>query len=317
MPWIAPRPELPLIGAAVAWCVLAGIGFDAAASRLRARAFGLPHLVAGIAGIVLLVQIAASAGWIARGDHPGLVASGGLIPSFLAEQAAQKGPFRVAWVDGTLDAPRVALSGPAGQTMLQFLQRPAGAAATDLRRTFAAIASDETESGGRLLATFGVQYVIVRPTADRPRAFATVQSRDRVRERGGSPDRDDRFDARVDASVGLELRCRRRRGSLASGGPRSLANRRHRVSRERGAHCERAPPCGRLLAVVARACRWEASHTAALVRLGNPLRPRAQPEPHRGDVVGPALASRCARARAPSGHRRGDPLVATRRARAR
>ena len=166
VPWIAPRPELPLIGAAVAWCVLAGIGFDAAASRLRARAFGLPHLVAGIAGIVLLVQIAASAGWIARGDHPGLVASGALIPSFLAEQAVQKGPFRVAWVDGTLDAPRVALSGPAGQTMLQFLQRPTGAAAADLRRTFAAIASGETESGGRLLATFGVQYVIVRPTAD-------------------------------------------------------------------------------------------------------------------------------------------------------
>jgi GT2 family glycosyltransferase len=166
VPWIAPRPELPLIGAAVAWAVLTGIGFDAAASRLRARAFGAAHLVAGVAGIVLLVQIAASAGWIARGDHPGLVESGTLLPSFLTEQASQQGPFRIAWVDGTAAAPLVSLTGPAGRTMLQFLERPAGRSAEDLRRSIAAIASNETESGGRLLATFGVQYVIVRPSAE-------------------------------------------------------------------------------------------------------------------------------------------------------
>ena len=165
-PWIAPRPELPLIGAAVAWSVLVGIGFDAAANRLRARAFGLAHIVAGVAGIVLLVQIGASAGWIARGQHPGLVRSGTLLPSFLTEQAAQQGPFRVAFVDGTADAPTVALTGPSGGTMLDYLERPAGEAATDLRRAVAAIVSNETESGGRLLATFGVRYVIVRPSAD-------------------------------------------------------------------------------------------------------------------------------------------------------
>ncbi|HJU23287.1 MAG TPA: glycosyltransferase, partial [Casimicrobiaceae bacterium] len=165
-PWIAPRPELPLIGAAVAWAVLAGVGFDAAASRLRARAFGLAHIVVGVAGVVLLVQIAASAGWIARGDHPGLVPADSLLPSFLPEQAAQQGAFRIAWIDGTSASPSVALTGPSGQTMLQFLERPAGESATDLRRAVAAIASNETESGGRLLATFGVRYVIVRPGAD-------------------------------------------------------------------------------------------------------------------------------------------------------
>jgi hypothetical protein len=166
VPWIAPRPELPLIGAVVAWSALAGMGFDAVPGRLRARAFGGAHLIAGIAGIVLLVQIAASAGWIARGDHPGIVASGTLVPSFLPEQAEQQGAFRVAWIDGSAQDPSVALTGPDGQTMLEFLERPAGPAATDLRRTVAAIASGETESGGRLLATFGARYVIVRPTAD-------------------------------------------------------------------------------------------------------------------------------------------------------
>jgi len=166
VPWIAPRPELALTGAAVGWSVLAGIGFDAAASRLRARAFGVQHLVAGVAGILLVVQIAAAGGWVARGKHPGLVASGSLAPSFLAEQAAQQGAFRVAWVDGTLAAPTVALTGPEGQTMVRYLSREAGPGAVDFRRAMAAIASNETESGGRLLATFGVRYVIVRASAD-------------------------------------------------------------------------------------------------------------------------------------------------------
>src|SRR5205807_1669818 len=134
VPWIAPRPELPLIGAAVALTVLAGIGFDAAATRLRASTFGLPHLVAGVAGIVLLVQIGASAAWVARGQHPGLVAAGDLAPSFFSEQAAREGSFRVAWIDGTVDAPTIALTGPAGETMVRYLERPAGASATAFRR---------------------------------------------------------------------------------------------------------------------------------------------------------------------------------------
>jgi hypothetical protein len=166
VPWIGPRPELALTGAAVGWSVLAGIGFDAAASRLRARAFGVPHFVAGVAGILLVVQIAAAGGWVARGNHPGLVASGDLLPSFLSEQAAQQGSFRVAWIDGTVAAPTVALTGPEGQTMVRYLTRVAGPSAIAFRRAIAAIASNETESGGRLLATFGVRYVIVRPNAD-------------------------------------------------------------------------------------------------------------------------------------------------------
>jgi hypothetical protein len=173
VPWIGPRPELALTGAAVAWSVLAGIGFDAAASRLRARAFGFQHFAAGVAGILLVVQIAAAGGWVARGDHSGLVASGDLVPSFLSEQASQQGSFRVAWVDGTLAAPTVALTGPEGQTMVRYLTRPAGHAAFHFRRAIAAIASNETESGGRLLATFGVRYVIVRPHAD-PALLAAI-----------------------------------------------------------------------------------------------------------------------------------------------
>jgi len=166
VPWIAPRPGLALTGAAVAWSVLAGIGFDAAASRLRARTFGVQHLVAGVAGVFLVVQIVAAGGWVARGQHPGLAASGDLLPSGLVQQAAQEGAFRVAWIDGTAAAPTIALTGPEGQTMEQYLERSAGAGAVELRRAMAAIASNETESGGRLLATFGVRYVIVRPTAD-------------------------------------------------------------------------------------------------------------------------------------------------------
>jgi hypothetical protein len=166
VPWIGPRPELALTGAAVGWSVLAGIGFDAAASRLRARAFGVQHFVAGVAGILLVVQIVAAGGWVARGNHPGLVASGDLLPSFLSEQAAQQGSFRVAWIDGTVAAPTVALTGPEGQTMVRYLTRVASPSAIAFRRAIAAIASNETESGGRLLATFGVRYVIVRPNAD-------------------------------------------------------------------------------------------------------------------------------------------------------
>ena len=166
VPWIAPRPALPLAAAAVAWAVLAGIGFDAAAARLRARAFGLAHFVAGLVGIFLLVQLVAAGGWIARGKHPGLVASGSLVPSFLTEQAHQQGAFRVAWVDGTRAAPVVALTDPGGQNMVHVFERPAGSGARAFRVAIAAIASGETESGGRLLATFGVRYVIVRPTID-------------------------------------------------------------------------------------------------------------------------------------------------------
>lgn len=166
VPWIAPRAEQPLVGAAVAAALLVGIGLDGLGQRLRARVFGLPHLIAGLAGIALAVQVGTAAGWVARGEHPGLVASGGLVPSFLVDQASQEGAFRILWVDGSAQIPRVALSGPQGLTMLQYLDRSTGTGALQLRRAVAAIASDATETGGRLLATFGVRYVIVRPGAD-------------------------------------------------------------------------------------------------------------------------------------------------------
>jgi GT2 family glycosyltransferase len=166
VPWIAPRPELPLVGAALAWSLLAAFGMDAAGSRLRARVFGLPQFIAAVTGIALVAQVGAAGVWIARGDHPGLVASGDLVPLFLAEQSVQQGAFRVAWVGGTATDPTIALTGPEGQTMVQYLVRTEGAGALAFRRSIAAIASSGTESGGRLLATFGVRFVVVRPGAD-------------------------------------------------------------------------------------------------------------------------------------------------------
>jgi len=162
VPWIAPRATLPLVGASVALALLAGMGIEAAA-RLGARQFGAAHVAVGVAGALLLFQAVVSAGWIASGWHPGLVRSETLVPSFIAAEEQSYGAFRVLWVSGTASSPRVALSGARGTTMLSYLVRPAGAGDAALRRAVAAIAGGSTESGGRLLATLGVRYVIVRP----------------------------------------------------------------------------------------------------------------------------------------------------------
>jgi len=178
VPWIAPRAALPLAGAAVAWTVLAGIGFDAVGTRLRERTFGRRQLVAGITGLLLVVQLVAAGAWIARGHHSGLVEADELVPSFLFEQASQQGAFRIVWIDGTATDPTVALTGPSGQSMVDYLDRSAGAGATALRHTIAAIASGTTESGGRLLATLGVRYVVVRPQADASLSAAVARQVD-------------------------------------------------------------------------------------------------------------------------------------------
>lgn len=164
VPWIAPRASLPLAAASVALALLAGMGIESA-SRLGARQFGVAHLAVGTAVAMLLLQGVASAGWIAAGRHPGLVRAGTLVPSFIPAEEQTQGAFRILWVSGTASAPKVALSGARGTTMLSYLSRPAGAGDAALRRALAAIAGGATESGGRLLATLGVRYVIVRPEA--------------------------------------------------------------------------------------------------------------------------------------------------------
>lgn len=178
VPWIAPRASLPLVASAVAACVLAGLAFDEASTRLGARAFGRAHLLAGVVGVALGAQLAASGAWLGRGAFGGLAEAGTLIPSFVASEAERAGAFRVAWIGGTATSPTVDVTGPGGGTMRTYLARPAGAGASALIRATGAIVSGSTGSGGRLLATFGVRYVIVRPDADSAVATAIARQVD-------------------------------------------------------------------------------------------------------------------------------------------
>lgn len=165
VPWIAARPALPLVATALAVALLAGIAFEAVGPALTARTFGWRHLVAGVCGVAFAVQAGGAATWLARGTHPGVVASGGLAPSFLASDLQRQGSARVLWVGGSVEAPRVSLTGPLGADMTEYLEREAGAGADALRRTVAQMAAGATEAGGRMLATFGIRTVVVRPDA--------------------------------------------------------------------------------------------------------------------------------------------------------
>lgn len=164
-PWIAPRPSLPLAAAAIAFSLLAAFAYDAARPRLTARHFGAPHLIATIVGVLFVVQAGAAAVWLVRGIHPGIVDAGGLVPPAIAG-APTAGSYRLAWVGGTAQSPAVALSGTQGIDATAYLARPGDPAATALAHAFAQIANGSTEAGGRLLATFGVRVVVVRPNAD-------------------------------------------------------------------------------------------------------------------------------------------------------
>lgn len=163
--FIAPRAAQPLVASAVAACVLAALAFDGVKPKLGSRAFGLAHVATGLVGLALIVEVGAAALWVVRADVPGVVESGSLAPSFFVEEAAQQGAFRVAWFGGSAREPQIDLTGPAGRTMTEYLTRSSGAGAFGLRRVVASIAGGATSAGGKLLATFGVRYVIVRPGA--------------------------------------------------------------------------------------------------------------------------------------------------------
>lgn len=165
VPWIAPRPALPLVATGVAVAFLAGLAVERAAG-LAERRFGLGHVAAVVAGGAIVAQVLAASGWIAFGARPGLTPSGELVLTSFESEVARTGAYRIAWLSGTADEPQVALSDHRGRTMREFLARPGGAGADALRAVVGAIASGSTEAGGRMLATFGVRYVIARPEAD-------------------------------------------------------------------------------------------------------------------------------------------------------
>lgn len=166
VPWIAPRPALPLVATALALTVFAGIALDAGGAGLTARTFGASQVIAGLIGVVVVAQLGATAAWVAFGDRTGLVASGDLLPSDIPGDVATAGAFRLLWVGGSADAPAVALSDPNGVDMRGYLARSGGAGTVALGRAVASIVGGTTEAGGRQLATLGVRYVLLRPDAD-------------------------------------------------------------------------------------------------------------------------------------------------------
>jgi GT2 family glycosyltransferase len=167
--FVAPRPGLPLAGAAFAFAILAGAGVQAIPS-LRARTFGVPHVVAGVAAVSMAAGLAVGTGWFVRGSFPGLRTGGELAPAFLAADVATAGQFRVLWLGGFdragfRHAVRVDLTDPRGETMLGYGVRRTSPAESYLVKAVAAILAGKAEQGGRLLAPLGVRQIIVRPDA--------------------------------------------------------------------------------------------------------------------------------------------------------
>lgn len=166
VPAIAPRPSLVLAGAAVAVAVLAGIAASGVAAALSARAFGWRHVVVGVVGLGLAAMVFWGSGSIARGARPGWAAGDQLVPSFIAREAKTEGPFRVAWLSGSARRLSVALTGPEGATMTDYLARPSETGLDIVQLAARHIAGGSSESGARILATAGVRWVIVRPGSD-------------------------------------------------------------------------------------------------------------------------------------------------------
>lgn len=171
LPLFGPRPGLPLILAAVGASILAALAADAAVVMLGRRAFGAPHLVALAAVVGLSFQAVGTVSFLADGAHPGIQAGRGLVPEFF-KQEAERGDFRILWLDGTTKRPRFAVTGPAGLTMLDHLERPAGGAYGAAERAVEIITGRAGAAAGRILGTLGVRYVFVRPTASEDLAIA-------------------------------------------------------------------------------------------------------------------------------------------------
>lgn len=166
-PWIpvlGPRAGLPLTLVAVAGSLLVGLGAESASTLLTRRQFGLGHLASVAATLLIAAQAIGTTGLLISRPHPGLVVGGSAIPGFFALEA-ERGAFRILWLDGTSRRPSFALTGADGITMREHLQRPAGGAYDAAARAVEVITGRAGAAAGRILGTLGVRYVIVRPSA--------------------------------------------------------------------------------------------------------------------------------------------------------
>lgn len=163
-PVLAPRPALPLAVAAVCGVLLIGIATERLGPLLRHHAFGASHLAALIIGVLMIGQIGATLGFILDGPQRDLGIGRGIIPEFFSTEA-ERGAFRILWLDGSAREPRFALTGAQGATMVEAYDRPAGPGYDAAERAVGIIAGQAGSAVGRILATIGVRYVVVRPTA--------------------------------------------------------------------------------------------------------------------------------------------------------
>jgi GT2 family glycosyltransferase len=166
VPWIAPRPGLPLVLAALCIAVLVGLGAEGIVSALQARSFGALHMSLGALGLAVVAVLSTGVGFVARGDFARLHPTSGLVPSFFAAEQRTFGDFRVLWLEGSPRDLRADLTGPGGETILTVGARRDGGGDRYLLASLAAITTSRTEQAGRLLAPLGVRYIVLRPAAD-------------------------------------------------------------------------------------------------------------------------------------------------------
>jgi GT2 family glycosyltransferase len=174
VPWIAPRPGLPLVLAVVCMAMLVGFAAEAIVPALSSRSFGGYHLALGGLAVYAAAALAIGVGFVARGHFDGLQRSGALAPAFFAAEKRELGDFRVLWVSGSRRALHADLTAPEGETMLTYDSARTGPGEKRLEQALAAVVAQRTEHAGRLLAPLGVRYVVLRPGADPvvERAFA-------------------------------------------------------------------------------------------------------------------------------------------------
>ena len=173
VPWIAPRPALPLALAAVAIALLVGIAAEGIVPSLSARSLGVFHLVFGSLAVFGMLAGATGIGFLAGGHYRGLTRAGDLVPAFFTSERSQLGDFAVLWVNGDAGHLRVDLSSPTGESALTYSARRANGGERYLETVVASVLARRTEQGGRLLAPLGVRYVVLRSGVDRDveRAF--------------------------------------------------------------------------------------------------------------------------------------------------
>ena len=177
VPWIAPRPALPLTLAALGIALLAALAAEGIVPALQQRSFGALHLVSVTLAAFAFVAAVTGGAFLTRGNLHGLATSGELVPAFFASEAKQLGDFRILWLGGSPRALHADITGSQGETATTYLDRRAGAGQRYLETALASILTRQTEQGGRLLAPLGIRYVVLR-TADRDIARLFVRQVD-------------------------------------------------------------------------------------------------------------------------------------------